>query len=294
MSRITREHLAVAVALEIPTALVITKTDAVSTKQLQLVLQQLQEVLAPVLATSSSNELSAALQPLDKAAAEPSAAAAASDSSTGAAYLGLPVVDSETQAAHLAGTLSDLHSCTAAGTAASFQQATYPVFLVSCVTGSGLSLLHSFLSRLQPISTLRRDAVGRPGHCGYDNHAGHGSDGSGVTPQQARQVARDRSPALHQHWQQVSKGPRSCQLWVPDVPAFSSYSGSGSSGSGEVSRTAVSLSSESSFTGMQNARLAVTDAGMNCYPAGHFQVVHTYDVQGVGWVVSGIAVAGEE
>lgn len=29
-----------------------------------------------------------------------------------------------------------------------------------------------------------------------------------------------------------------------------------------------------------------------CRP-GHFQVVHTYDVEGVGWVVSGIAVTGE-
>ncbi len=36
-TRITREHLAVAVALEVPTALVITKVDAVEPEQLQQV-----------------------------------------------------------------------------------------------------------------------------------------------------------------------------------------------------------------------------------------------------------------
>lgn len=284
VTRITREHLAVAVALEVPTALVVTKADAVDSKQLQAVLQQLQQLMEPVLSSGSSHGgVSNGNSPV-KAAGSPNVA---DGDSTG--YTGVPAVTSEAQAAHVAAMLSDLHSCTAAGTAASFQQVIFPVFTVSCVTGSGLSLLHAFLSKLRPVSTLRRKDVLHERDGG--DAANSSADLAGlqqqgleepaaayqqqVRQQAAAEYAEDGSEQQQQA--QLVNMEGSSQLWLPPASA------------GEVS----SIGAAGGKTGTPAAAAGVGVGGVAAGPAGHFQVVHTYDVEGVGWVVSGIAVAGE-
>ncbi|KAF6256999.1 P-loop containing nucleoside triphosphate hydrolase protein [Scenedesmus sp. NREL 46B-D3] len=189
VTRITREHLAVAVALEVPTALVITKADAVDARQLQSLLQQLRQLMAPLLGNPRQQQhalpTGQASLPGGGGTLPPEAAAAglAGTGAPGPAAAdgpdGVPLILTEPHAVRLADGLSELHSCTAAG-AASFRQVTFPVFTVSCVTGAGLSLLHAFLSRLQPVSTNRssRQCGAATVRTAVDNAAGSSADGT--------------------------------------------------------------------------------------------------------------------
>lgn len=289
VTRTTREHLAVAVALEVPTALVVTKADAIDSKQLQAVLEQLRELMAPVLdycKDCSSGDVSS---PADASAADGAAEFAGAFASDAT---GTPVVVGEAQAARLAAILSDLHSCTAAGTAASFQQVTFPVFTVSCVSGVGLPLLHAFLSKLRPVSTSAR-SQGVPSD--WPSHSASATKPVVLDPGQHAQaepplLAEDQLQADHcevpQQQQQHLATAGNSRLWLP----FDAGLPTNTSSSDSVTTPVASTSS------VVPAVIASTAAAMPaavCHQAGHFQVVHTYDVQGVGWVVSGIAVAGE-
>eukprot|EP00878_Enallax_costatus_P010114 GHUV01010558.1.p1 GENE.GHUV01010558.1~~GHUV01010558.1.p1 ORF type:complete len:668 (+),score=214.96 GHUV01010558.1:192-2195(+) len=291
VTRITREHLAVAVALEVPTALVVTKADAVDSKQLQAVLLQLHELMAPVLNSSSDSCCSngGIGSPADASIA--GAGEVGPLGSTTADATGTPIVATEAQAAKLAAILSDLHSCTAAGTAASFQQATFPVFTVSCVTGVGLPLLHAFLSKLRPVCTFERSR-GMPSER-LNNSAAAGKPVV-VDPGQHQQTAATATEDVQlqaangqvtAQKQQRLAMEGSCQLWLPTGTCLHTTVGSNGNDSGAD----AAASSEAPAPGVGPG---AADAAAVCRQAGHFQVVHTYDVQGVGWVVSGIAVAG--
>jgi hypothetical protein len=202
---------------------------------------------------------------------------------------GLPVVRSTQQAAELASKLTQLHRCTAAA-AASFQQVTYPVFLVSCVNGQGLSRLHDFLSRLKPATSSCSpcqggEPLGGP-LGGGSSSAGH----AGAACGHASEVALQQL--------QASDQPEHLQ-WAPGAPVLAPGSGVAA---GSSALLAVDSSSQLWVTKEHCATCAssstvtnrkVPDVPAGAAAAGHFQVVHTFDVEGVGWVVSGIAVSGE-
>jgi hypothetical protein len=338
VTRITREHLAVAVALEVPTALVITKADAADARQLQSLLQQLRQLMAPLLGKQQQQEVQVLLDRQAVPLHEVTPAVAAEDEcQTGAAGLagstaadtaapeccdGVPVVVTEQQAVRLADALSELHSCTA-GAAASFRQVTFPVFTVSCVTGAGLSLLHAFLSRLQPVSTNRSSR-----QCGTAAAAAASSDGV-VTHARARDAGMAAAVELQETQQQKSlaSSSSSSKPWIGSYVAAASDSGGVATAAADaegVQRQLLDMEGSSSLwvakqlTGAAEAATSCSgssaaaagaaagagaaaeapaeaeDAGAAAADAaGHFQVVHTYDVEGVGWVVSGIAVSGE-
>lgn len=129
-TRMTREHLAVAVALEIPVALVLTKVDLVDDQQLQQVLSELSALVCTsmILPPESSPQLKA----------------------TG----GLDIIDTEAEAAAASTQLSSLLQTAHQGKGG-FLQSFLPTFLVSSVTGAGLAPLHAFLSSLQPLASFK-------------------------------------------------------------------------------------------------------------------------------------------
>jgi hypothetical protein len=341
ITRITREHLAVAVALEIPTALVVTKADAVDELQLQAVLQQLYQLMQPMLHTCQTPadvvqeqqhaELEQERQPpqLQQVSIAGCTSSITRSSSSGgdrqdelfvgaaaAAYggspracvgPGVPLVSSEAQAIALAASLSELHSCTAAPAAPSFQQAVFPVFVVSCVSGAGTPLLHAFLSHLKPLQEHKQRIGSTPTH-----------DSSSITAAGGGQVADGDADGSSSATAGAGKLPNirdgSSQLWgvspkkhLPAADASAVLERLPTTSAAQPSLTAAAApAAAAAGGGAEGASAAAAGGGAEGTSAaaagsleaeeevpGHFQVVHTYDVEGVGWVVSGIAVTGE-
>lgn len=330
-----------AVALEVPTALVVTKAEAVGDQQLQGVLGQLHQLMQPVLCHQDQQERQqhgcvvhpAQLQPQQKR--EELGGVSSSSSSRGAdegysehsqhapavagvvvaagggassstvsssSWNGVPVVQSEAQAVTLAARLSELHSCTAGPCAPSFQQAVFPVFVVSCVTGAGVPLLHAFLSNLkqQQHNTQQQSGGGVSGG-GAPLPA---AAAAGILPSQQQQ---QQQPCAVSTAGGSSTTTRDCssQLWgvLPQKPHPNKEA---AQHSGEGMHTDTPTAAAATTTQDQPAAQQqpqqeqqedeacddVDDDDSVVGPPGHFQVVHTYDVEGVGWVVSGIAVTG--
>ncbi|GAB4819226.1 hypothetical protein N2152v2_006272 [Parachlorella kessleri] len=289
VSWVSREHLAVALALGVPTFVVLTKVDLVAGEE-QL-----------------SDSLVDDIRSLVSAAAGPDAAAAAPMAL-------VPLVESEAEARHLA--TSMLHSRIGAG------QLLVALFKVSCVTGSGLGPLHAFLHALRPEvdglggalrpeadaaagangsdspgmaaaeqlaaragsvpADLRRDAAAAPGLCSVGGSSS-GGDGSAVVGLAAR---LEQGLALAQGSQAGSSAPVSLpqpmQGWYPTCwqpSAYQSAPNSASTGNGRgdsegVAATATAAPSSSSSHPMV------------------FQVDASFCVAGVGPVYSGRVVSG--
>lgn len=382
LTRITREHLAVAVALEVPTAIVVTKADAVDDQQLQQVLQQLTALMQPVLSNCLPQQQPRHIQaqeqqqqveaPQLQGGKEDSrhttttvtAAATSSTSSTSSSAVhtaepdapgpacrmawatpsGVPVVQSEQQAIGLAASLSELHSCTAAPAAPSFQQAVFPVFVVSCVSGAGIHLLHAFLSRLRSLQVHKQEqrrgceqehqqeqvdmqeqqqdqqqegqqerqqegqreleqasGVLSVSSASTAQQQGHAAAKAAAEASSARAApasggspARQQQPAVQQ---MTPSKDGSSQLWGVSphkhkaVPGASAATTAAAAGTAAAAATAGSLGQGSALCAEDAAVGVSGERDEGCRP-GHFQVVHTYDVEGVGWVVSGIAVTG--
>jgi hypothetical protein len=93
----------------------------------------------------------------------------------------------------------------------------------------------------------------------------------------------------------------SSQLWgvspqkhkeVPGIPAAAATAGTSAGTAAAATAAAAGGLGQSSVLCAGDAAVGVSgEREEECRP-GHFQVVHTYDVEGVGWVVSGIAVTG--
>lgn len=314
ITRITREHLAVAVALEVPTALVVTKADAVDEQQLQQVLDQLHQLMQPVLhnyCRPEQPQILAQQQPQAQREVSTSSACQASSSSSeagvagpnrcardsGGGSSGVPVVTSEQQAIALAAGLSELHSCTAAPAAPSFQQAVFPVFVVSCVTGAGIPLLHAFLSHLRPLQEHKQGSNSSSGAPGIAAAVQAGRTAAGSTT-----WARKGAAAASSQQRQGPAGLQlssSSQLWgvspkkhrPSSTPTSPTHPAAACIAAPAVTAGMQVEVQQSAGAPVQEAAVSAQAEDDECRP-GHFQVVHTYDVEGVGWVVSGIAVTG--
>lgn len=124
VSWVTREHLAVALALGIPTFVALTKSDLASEAAVQQAAGEIRSLLAAAVAQGGG---------------------AVPDGATLA-----PLVETEEQAVQLA---AGMHLSRASGS-----NLCVPLFPTSAVTGASLQLLHSFLNALQP--TGDRGSVG--------------------------------------------------------------------------------------------------------------------------------------
>lgn len=286
ITRITREHLAVAVALEVPTALVVTKSDAVDEQQLQQVLDQLHQLMQPVLHNCIPEALQQGLRSSAPGGESSLSGLCATGPGVGSSSSGVPLVQCEQQAIALAAGLTELHSCTAGPAAPSFQQAVFPVFVVSGVTGAGIHLLHAFLSHLKPLQEQHKQPSSSSGCTSVASvssvKAAGGVVAAALSAQQQPQVSAGLKAASSSQLWGVSpkKQPPLLQLAPPAhaaTPAATTSAGTGAQ--------------EPTSVVQEAAAVEVAEDGDECRP-GHFQVVHTYDVEGVGWVVSGIAVTG--
>ncbi|CAD7702244.1 unnamed protein product [Ostreobium quekettii] len=130
--RVMREHLAVALALDIPVAVVITKVDAVDAAQAQRVLDDVRQIV----------------EVADKALG-----ARLGEEGPGEACT--PCICSEEEAEHWSKELTHQNQRMRSGSYS--VPVSIPIFMVSSVTGAGLQLLHTLLSGLQP-STLQRSS----------------------------------------------------------------------------------------------------------------------------------------
>lgn len=127
VSWVTREHLAVGIALGIPLFITITKADLASDAAVQAVAAEIRGLLA------------AAVQQGGGTVNEPADLA--------------PLVGLEAQAVQLAGAM---HRSRIAAPGASL---CVPLFPTSSVTGTSLQLLHSFLNALQPTTSAAEGAA---------------------------------------------------------------------------------------------------------------------------------------
>jgi hypothetical protein len=254
----------------------------VDEQQLQQVLDQLQQLMQPVLpnCTSAAEEPQHGVcsGPRSQSRGERGTALACSSSSSSSS--GVPLVQTEQQAIALAAGLSELHSCTAGPAAPSFQQAVFPVFVVSGVTGAGIHLLHAFLSHLKPLQDQHKQPSSSTdvASTGSLEATGDAAPAKTNAQQQPQVSACLKASSSSQLWGVSPKKPPLSQLGAPAHPAMPA------TGAGAGLQQPPSAA-------QQAAGVDVAEDGDECRP-GHFQVVHTYDVEGVGWVVSGIAVTG--
>jgi hypothetical protein len=148
---VAKQHLAVAIALEIPVAVVITRAD----------LLQPAAAAAAAPSPSTTPQQHNQQQPLQRVHEEVRGLVGAALKQlhpNGAAAAGFdpaPLVTSELEAREHAAKISQLHAVEATF---SFQQLQVPVLAVSSVTGQSLPLLHAFLSSLQPACAMKRQA----------------------------------------------------------------------------------------------------------------------------------------
>ncbi|GAX84840.1 hypothetical protein CEUSTIGMA_g12261.t1 [Chlamydomonas eustigma] len=132
LGRMSREHLAVAVALEIPIAVVLTKCDLVDAARLETVLHEVRELLSVALpGLRPSLRYCQRKEDLEDL---------------------IPHIQTSSQAIQCARTLSHMRTCTSLGQRKGVR---IPVFATSAVTGAGLQLLHDFLRRIEPASVAQ-------------------------------------------------------------------------------------------------------------------------------------------
>ncbi|CAL8463448.1 g2982 [Coccomyxa elongata] len=241
LPRSAREHLAVALALEIPLAVVLTQVDVAASSAAEAVIGQLREVLTAAAAGAGvADGLPAKLH----------------------ATVFLPLVSSEAQAAMLAHEVGGNRSGAAGSVDAPpglQRRLTVPLFAVSSVTGSGIPLLHAFLSALRPSSF---------------GSAAPSEQGSGEQLSSATQSGNSHASA---------------SFYDPDMSKCSDAS----------SVFNVSLDGESckgpeleaAPRNHQASKEVIRQTG--CQESHtHFQVDQTFEVRGVGCVLSGTVVAG--
>lgn len=249
----TRQHLALAVALDVPAALVVTKCDAAAPGRLAATMAEVAALAAD-------------------AAAPHTAANPGGEAVAGAGAGALLEVGSEAAAAAAAQELSELRAAAPGAHAHAPAQRRFPVFRVSSVTGTGLDSLHAFLSRLRPA------ARGGEGEGAGDGGAGEEAAGGGGL-REGRLLLMEGAGAAG--GSAASSGtPRGCGS--SSGLSSSTSSDAGGEGEGEARRRGAAAAAPP---------LAGGAAARGAGAGRHFQVFHTFDVEGVA-VACGICVEG--
>eukprot|EP00884_Botryococcus_braunii_P008149 jgi/Botrbrau1/17335/Bobra.0015s0081.1 len=243
VNRVTREHLAAALALDLPLAILLTKVDSVPATSVEGTLQEMRNLLAAASGAPGVGPI------------EPSA--------TTRPVFVAPQITCEREAVEAAA-CPCTHFQAQAGASS---QITVPVFAVSSVTGSGLSLLHAFLSRLQPLQQPCTANAGPDLGTGIPDKGGPSPEvPMGTSPGSLADMCSSASSC----GSSSEKGDNDCegQEWGGRGRMLPPRKGPGAPASDSSGH-----------------------AASECGPL-HFQVDHMYEVKGVGSVVSGTVVSG--
>ncbi|GFR43379.1 hypothetical protein Agub_g4451 [Astrephomene gubernaculifera] len=312
LGRIAREHLAVAVALEVPVAVVVTKVELVCAERLAAVVGEVRQLVALTLRHES-----AAAAEQQQGAAGAGAGAASSEQRVEDAS---PLVTSEAEALCSARVLCELHADSLASpTARGALRVHMPIFPVSAVTGAGLPVLHAFLNALQPGTAPLKGAGSGPlsaaatsagaaadgGCCCGRSSSGGGAAGSagGSSP---RGVDRSSFTSASSF---CMKAPEAAAVLaaaaeeeeLPNPPGWSAAPHPQQQqqllyGPAVVAVAASATTADAPTTASRATIAAATAIAAVEVPAEaqavHFQVDGTFEVEGVGSVVSGTLVSG--
>ncbi|KAK9837788.1 hypothetical protein WJX74_005086 [Apatococcus lobatus] len=246
-----REHLAVALAMRIPVALLLTKADLAQPGQLASSLDGLRETIVAAAAAAASGGIVNANGP----GAEQCA----------------PFLDTEAKARALAAEWSSLCPQHAAGKSMSL---VVPIFPLSCVSGIGLAPLHAFLAHLNlPLLPLS------------DTPAAAASIGSippaplPKSPSAAASMGSNPSAAVAASSSATASPQLPCQAYGTAPPADHQH--------GAAPRLAYGIGLTAALQ-----KPAVTPSPANPSRV-IFQVDNTFEVRGVGSVVSGMVLCGQ-
>lgn len=298
LSRVSHEHLAVALALEVPVACVITKADVAPAEAVEQVLQDVRRVIGAAAEVSQPKQSAVGVDVEGGAEASQEAA---------------PHVTHESQAVKLARQLGQ-HRCLqpqhlGQGSSTPDSRLMVPIFVVSSVTGTGLPVLHAFLNALPALphaATPLLDPI-LEGGSGPVRH----DCASEIDPAAKADIGLDED-----HMADAKRSANGQQR--TDVGVLVNGHQRGTSlaavnGQPKAAPTVMSNAQQKADltvglmfgvngqhqlndTSIMNDHLSAYDsphAGYQQTALTHFQVDHTFEVKGVGCVVSGTVVTGE-
>ncbi|GLC40915.1 hypothetical protein PLESTF_001055800 [Pleodorina starrii] len=298
LGRIAREHLAVAVALEVPVAVIITKVEMVTPERFAAVLAEVRQLVALTMRHESGPGAAAVAQQQQQqqqhaGAIDPTAEERRVEDAS-------PLINTEAEARASASVLCQLHADSlATSTARGALRVHMPIFAVSAVTGTGLPVLHAFLNALQPAAPVKGACSGSllP-TAGSGNGAGLSSAASAPASASASAGADSSCDGADSSCCGASAGGSPRAAVTDGGTAFDSL---------DVPAMAAAAAAAAAVAGPQQQLLyapaaaapavaVTTTAAAAAAPAEaqavHFQVDGTFEVEGVGSVVSGTLVSG--
>ncbi|GIL59837.1 hypothetical protein Vafri_14551 [Volvox africanus] len=274
LGRIAREHLAVAVALEVPVAIIITKVELVNAERFAAVLAEVRQLVALTMRHESSPG-TAQHQHHQRTVLESATDERRVEDAS-------PLVTTEAEALASARVLCQLHADTLASpTARGAVGVHMPVFAVSAVTGAGLPVLHAFLNALQSAAPLKAachtplataaSSNGLQSSVATGASVSVGADSSCDGASSYDGTSAGGSPLLH-------PAGASVEFDNLDAPAVAAAAAAVAAAAGPQQQLLYAPAA---------AAVATVEA-----QAVHFQVDGTFEVEGVGSVVSGTLVSG--
>ncbi|GLI70309.1 hypothetical protein VaNZ11_015260 [Volvox africanus] len=272
LGRIAREHLAVAVALEVPVAIIITKVELVNAERFAAVLAEVRQLVALTMCHESSPG-TAQHQHQPRTVLESATDERRVEDAS-------PLVTTEAEALASARVLCQLHADTLASpTARGAVGVHMPVFAVSAVTGAGLPALHAFLNALQSPALLKA-ACHTPLATAGSSNGLQSSVATGASVSLGADSSCDGASSCDGTSAGGSPLPAggSVEFDSLDTPSVASAAAAAAAAAGPQQQLLYAPAA---------AAVATAEA-----QAVHFQVDGTFEVEGVGSVVSGTLVSG--
>ncbi|EFJ52866.1 hypothetical protein VOLCADRAFT_102822 [Volvox carteri f. nagariensis] len=283
LGRIAREHLAVAVALEVPVAIIITKVELVNAERFAAVVAEVRQLVALIMRHESG--MGTVQQQQNPTAADPTADERRVEAAS-------PLVTTESEALASARVLCQLRADSLASSAArGVLRVHMPIFAVSAVSGSGLPVLHTFLNALQP-------AAPHKGGCStpLTNASSGGPLLSSTASGASVSIGADSSYDGTSSCGGTSAGdsPRAGAASGNGPVTFNSLDGPAVAAAAAAAAAAAGPQQQLLYAPATAATAAMTPAAAVAAEAQavHFQVDGTFEVEGVGSVVSGTLVSG--
>lgn len=302
LSRVSHEHLAVALALEVPVACLITKADVAPPEAVEQVLQDVRRVIGAAAEVSQPKQ---------------SAVGADMEGGAEASREAAPHVTHESQAVKLARQLGNRRCLqpqqqqwqhVSQSSSMPDSRLMVPIFVVSSVTGIGLPVLHAFLNALPALAhaanplldptlergsgPVRHDCASEAASAAKADVGLHGNHKADVTRSANGLQRADVGVMLNGH-QRVDP-----MVAVNGQPKAAPTAASNAQQKADVTvGLMLGVNGQHQLDDTINDHLS-TDAdsphaGYTQTALTHFQVDHTFEVKGVGCVVSGTVVTGE-